>query len=176
MCRINRSVYIEHVSTTTSFTTSSSWTILSPIEQAILTKIKQKGIPLKNWGIHINRGILTGYNEAFIVSAEKKEELIAADPKSAEIIRPILRGKDIKRYHYSFAGLWLINTHNGIKRENIQPVNVNEYPAIKEYLEQFFPKLSMRADKGNTPYNLRNCVYLNDFFEQKIVWGNLCLR
>ena len=101
--------------------------------------------------------------------------MIAADPKSAEIIRPILRGRDIKRYNYSFANLWLINVHNGVKNKKIPPISINDYPAIKAHLDQFYSKLAKRADKGDTPYNLRNCVYMNDFFEQKIVWGNLCL-
>jgi len=101
--------------------------------------------------------------------------LIAADPKSAEIIRPILRGRDIKRYEYTFADLWVIAAHNGVKSQNIPPVNIEDYPAIKQHLDQYYEKLANRADKGDTPYNLRNCVYMDDFSKQKIVWGNLCL-
>ena len=123
----------------------------------------------------INYGIKTGFNEAFIISGTKKDELISADSKSAEIIRPILRGRDIKRYGYSFADLWLICTHNGVKQKNRPRIDVSEYPAIKAHLDQFYGKLSKRADKGDTPYNLRNCVYMDDFSKQKIVWGNLCL-
>ena len=163
------------MSSQTPFASSDSWVILSALERSIRSKIKRLGTPLKQWGIRINRGILTGYNEAFIVSTETKDELIATDPKSAEIIRPILRGRDIKRYQYSFADLWLINVHNGIKSQKLPPINIDEYPAVKAHLEQFYPQLAKRADKGETPYNLRNCVYMNDFFEQKIVWGNLCL-
>ena len=125
------------------------------------------GIPLKQWGLSINRGILTGFNEAFIITADKKDELIKADPKSAEIIRPILRGKDIKRYSTKFANLWLINTHNGIKEQHILPVDVNNYPSIKKHLNIYYDKLAKRSDKGITPYNLRNCVYMNDYFKQK---------
>ena len=163
------------MSSTTSFTTCRSWTILSSLERSIRDKIECVGVPLKQWNLRINRGILTGLNDAFIISTEKKDELIAEDPRSAEIIRPILRGKDIKRYSYSFADLWLINVHNGIKRDKISPVNIDNYPAIKEHLDKYYPSLKKRADKGDTPYNLRNCVYLSDFDEQKIVWGNLCL-
>ena len=114
-------------------------------------------------------------NEAFIISGTKKDELIALDPKSAEIIRPILRGRDIKRYEYTFADLWVIAAHNGVKSQNVLPININDYPAIKQHLDQYYEKLATRADKGNTPYNLRNCVYMDDFSKQKIVWGNLCL-
>jgi len=119
---------------------------------------------------------LTGYNEAFIIDRKKKDELIQQDPKSAEIIRPILRGRDIKRYGYDFADLWLINTHNGLKEKNIKPINIKDYPAIKNHLDQFYPELQKRTDKGDTPYNLRNCAYMEDFSKQKIVWGNLNLK
>ena len=90
-------------------------------------------------------------------------------------ISPILRGRDIKRYSFEFADLWLINTHNGIKDRNIPSIDINDYPAVKAYLDQFYDKLAKRADKGNTPYNLRNCIYTDVFSKQKIVWGNLCL-
>jgi hypothetical protein len=99
--------------------------------------------------------------------------LIAADPKSAEIIRPILRGRDIKKYEYEFADLWLINTHNGIKEKAIKPVDIDRYPAVKKHLNNYITFLSMRADKGVTPYNLRNCAYMDDFYKQKIVWAEL---
>ena len=155
--------------------TGNSWTILSPIELSIKTKIESVGTPLRDWGLSINRGILTGFNEAFIISTKKKDELIAEDPKSAEIIRPILRGRDIKRYYYNFSDLWVINTHNGLKNQNVPPIDVNDYPAIKRHLDCYYDKLAKRADKGDSPYNLRNCAYMNDFYEQKIVWGNLCL-
>ncbi|MDB5228707.1 MAG: hypothetical protein JWN78_2900 [Bacteroidota bacterium] len=131
---------------------------------------------MKDWDINIYRGILTGYNEAFIIDGKKKDELIAIDPKSAEIIRPILRGRDIKRYVYDFADLWLINTHNGTKEKGIKPISIADYPAIKKHLDQFYPELEKRADKGETPYNLRNCAYMEDFSKQKIVWGNLNLK
>ncbi|MFN3315949.1 MAG: Eco57I restriction-modification methylase domain-containing protein, partial [Raineya sp.] len=84
-----------------------SWTIASALEQSIKQKIERLGKPLKEWDINIYRGILTGYNEAFIIDGKKKDELIAADPRSAEIIKPILRGRDIKRYKAEFADLWL---------------------------------------------------------------------
>ena len=159
-CRNNLSVFIQQASSVTSYETDSSWTILSPIETDIKSKIESIGTPLKDWNIKIYRGILTGFNEAFIINGAKKDELIAADPKSAEIIRPILRGRDIKRYEYTFADLWVIAAHNGVKSQNIPPVNIEDYPAIKQHLDQYYEKLANRADKGDTPYNLRNCVYM----------------
>jgi len=128
-----------------------------------------------NWNISINYGIKTGFNDAFIITGSRKDELIAADPKSAEIIRPILRGRDIKRYGYYFADLWLINVHNGIKDKNIPRIQIDDYPAIKEHLDLYYEKLAKRSDRGETPYNLRNCAYMDDFSKPKIVWGNLCL-
>ncbi|MHA6711005.1 TaqI-like C-terminal specificity domain-containing protein [Dehalococcoides mccartyi] len=167
------SVYIERNSATSRFDSSDNWTILSPIEQGIKRKIEAAGIPLKEWKVNIYRGVLTGYNEAFIISGEKKDELIAADPKSAEIIRPILRGRDIKRYSYEFADLWLIDTHNGIRDKGIPPVNVDKYPAVKAHLDKFLTALEKRLDKGDTLYNLRSCAYTDDFSKQKIVWGEI---
>ena len=93
------------------FTNSDSWVILSPIEQSIKRKIEAVGTPLKDWDINIYRGVLTGYNEAFIISTEKREEILAncqsedERERTAELIRPILRGRDIKRYGYNWANL-----------------------------------------------------------------------
>ena len=172
----NLSDYFKSNATSTNFKNSESWTILSPIEQSIKAKIERIGKPLKEWDIQINYGIKTGYNEAFIIDGAKREELIQQDPKSAEIIRPILRGRDIKRYGYDFADLWLINTHNGIKEKDIKPIDISHYPAIKNHLDTFYSELEKRTDKGVTPYNLRNCAYMDDFYKQKIVWGNLNLK
>ena len=130
---------------------------------------------MKEWDIEINYGIKTGFNDAFIIDNHVRDELIEKDSRSAEIIRPILRGRDVKRYSYDFADKWIIATHNGNKGKGIPRINIDDYPAIKEYLDQYFEKLAKRADKGDTPYNLRNCVYMDDFSKQKIVWGNLCL-
>ena len=80
-----------------------------------------------------------------------------------------MRGRDIKRYSYDWAGLWLINTHNGVKGK-IPRIDINDYPAIKAHLDQFWDKIQTRADQGDTPYNLRNCAYLDDFSQPKIVW------
>ena len=115
--------------------TKDAWAILNPIEQSIKAKIEKYGTPLKDWDVSIYRGVLTGCNEAFIISGEKRKELIAEDPKSDEIIRPILRGRDIKRYGYEFADLWLINIECGFTnkyRGNKQPEECikTKYPAI----------------------------------------------
>ena len=167
----NLSVFVMQNSAAMRFDSNSSWSILSSTEQSIKRKIEQCGTKLADWNVSIFRGILTGYNDAFIISGEVKDSLIAQDPKSAEIIRPILRGRDIKRYGYSFADLWLINAHNGIKDKSIARVEISDYPAIKAHLDTCYEKLAKRADKGDTPYNLRNCAYMDDFSKQKIVFA-----
>ena len=153
------------------FNSSDNWTILSSLEQSIKSKVEQRGKKLREWNLNIYRGILTGYNDAFIISGEKKDSLLAEDPRSAEIIRPILRGRDIKRYGVAFADLWLINVHNGVKDSRTPRINVEDYPAIKAHLDMHFAKLTKRSDKGDTPYNLRNCAYMDDFSKQKIVYA-----
>jgi len=169
------SVFVEQNKTVCDFANSDSWVILSPIEQSIKRKIEAVGTPLKDWDINIYRGVLTGYNEAFIITTEKRNEILAncqteeERRKTEELIRPILRGRDIKRYGYDWANLWLINTHNGVK-DKIPRVDINDYPAIKAHLDQYWPKLKSRADKGDTPYNLRNCAYLEDFQKPKVMW------
>ena len=164
------SLYVSQHAQTTQFKNADSWVILSDIEQRIKAKIEAIGTPLKDWDIQINYGIKTGFNDAFIINGEKKAELIAQDPKSAEIIRPILRGRDIKRYGYEFADLYLINTHNGVKEKGIKRIDIDDYPAIKAHLDSFYQQLEKRQDKGDTPYNLRNCAYIEDFSKQKIIW------
>ncbi|WP_304522380.1 TaqI-like C-terminal specificity domain-containing protein, partial [Bacteroides sp. GM023] len=172
------SVFVEQHYSVCDFSEGASWTILSPIEQSIKRKIESVGTPLKDWDINIYRGVLTGYNEAFIISTEIRDEILAncqtEDEKmrTAEIIRPILRGRDIKRYGYNWANLWLINTHNGTK-EKFPRILIEDYPALKAHLDQYWDKISKRADQGDTPYNLRNCAYLEDFDKPKIIYPNM---
>src|SRR6218665_1601897 len=115
----NLSAFVRQFAASCSFSTDKSWVILSPIEQSIKAKIEAVGTPLHKWDISIYIGIITGFNEAFIIDGKKRKELIEQDPKSSEIIRPILRGRDIKRYRYKFADKWLICAHNGIKERGI---------------------------------------------------------
>ena len=174
----NLSHFVQQQNTICSFSSSDSWVILSPIEQSIKCKIEAVGTPLKDWDINIYRGVLTGCNEAFIISTEKRDEILAncqtedERTRTAELIRPILRGRDIKRYGYDNSGLYLINTHNGI-RGRIPRIKIEDYPAVKAHLDQYWDRISTRADKGDTPYNLRNCAYLEDFYKPKIIYSEL---
>ena len=168
-------IFVQQERVMCDFNTADSWVILSPIEQSIKRKIEAVGIPLKDWDINIYRGVLTGCNEAFIINSTKRKEILAncqsaeEKEKTEELIRPILRGKDIKRYGYVDNGRYLINTHNGVKGK-IPRVDINDYPAVKAHLDQFWDKISKRSDKGDTPYNLRNCAYLEDFNKPKVMW------
>ena len=174
----NLSLFIQQHYSHCDFSANESWIILSSIEQSIKRKIEAIGIPLKDWNIKINYGIKTGFNDAFIISTEKRNEILSKcineeeKQRTAEIIRPILRGRDIKRYGYNWANLWLINTHNGIKG-GVSRIEINDYPAIKQHLDAYWDRIAIRADKGDTPYNLRNCAYLEDFNKPKIVYREI---
>ena len=138
---------------------------------------------MKDWNIKIYRGILTGCNEAFIINGAKKDELIAADPKSAEIIRPILRGRDIKRYGYNFADLWLISTFPSKKYD------IDDYPAVRDYLLSFGiekleqtgkeyiingNKIKARKKTNNKWFETQDSIsYWDNFSKQKIVYREI---
>ncbi|EJC26375.1 eco57I restriction-modification methylase family protein [Helicobacter pylori Hp P-11b] len=152
-------------------------------------KMENSGTPLKDWGIQINYGIKTGCNEAFIIPTEKRDEILkncddlqkdekgmSERERTKELIKPILRGKDIKRYSYEWADLWVINTHNGYTsafKSKIPPIDIEKYPAIKVHLDSHHDAIVTRCDQGDTPYHLRNCTYLEDFEKEKIVYGEI---
>ncbi|MFP6022359.1 class I SAM-dependent DNA methyltransferase [Helicobacter pylori] len=145
-------------------------------------KIESVGTPLKDWDIQINYGIKTGANEAFIIPTEKRNAILNACKTQEErerterLIKPILRGKDIKRYSYEWADLWLINTHNGYtsaQKSKIPPIDIEKYPATKVHLDSHYDTIATRCDQGDTPYHLRNCAYLEDFEKEKIVYGEI---
>ncbi|GAA8905540.1 class I SAM-dependent DNA methyltransferase [Helicobacter pylori] len=145
-------------------------------------KMESVGTPLKDWDIQIYRGILTGCNEAFIIPTEKRDEILNACKTQEErkrteaLIKPVLRGKDIKRYSYEWASLWVINTHNGYTSNlkfKIPPIDIEKYPATKAHLDAHWDTIATRCDQGDTPYHLRNCAYLEDFEKEKIVWAEM---
>ena len=148
------------------------WSFDNPKMLSIISKIEENGIPLSEWDITINFGIKTGYNKAFIIDEEKKNKLFAEDPLSVEIIKPLLRGRDIQKYTADNIVNWLIGSHNGVK-PNIEAIDINQYPAIKNWLDSHWSKINARYDKGDTPYNLRNCAYWQDFDKPKLVWKRI---
>ena len=178
-----------------SFTSSDSWIILSPIEQSIKSKIESVGTPLSEWDINIYRGILTGYNEAFLIDSNKREELLAAcrsedeRKRTTELIRPILRGRDIKRYGYDWANLWLIYVpwHFPLHKDpSIQGASQKaedtfkkSYPTIYQHLCQYKDDLSARnqAETGIRYewYAMQRwgANYSDDFFKPKIIFQEI---
>jgi len=182
-CQNNLSNYVKHHTTPSVFAPGESWTVLTAIEQSIKRKIEAIGVPLKDWDISINYGIKTGCNEAFIIDGTTKDRLIAEDSKSAEIIRPILRGRDIKRFGYTFADQWLIATFPS------RQYDIDDYPAVKKYLETFdIRKLAQSGEKdidgikGNNARKKTNnkwfetqdtIAYWDDFSKQKIIFQEM---
>ena len=181
-----------------SFQSSDSWVILSPIEASIKAKIESVGTPLRDWDIKINRGVLTGLNEAFIISTEKRDEILSnckdedERRRTAELIRPILRGKDIRRYSCKWANLWLVYIpwHFPLQKDDsIQGAShsaekefLRQYSSVYSYLLTYKDALEAR-NKAETGiryewYALQRwgSNYWDDFNKQKIVWGNLNLK
>ena len=160
---------------------SQAWVIANPLEQQIKTKIETLGVPLKNWDVKINYGIKTGFNEAFIIDTKTKEELCLADPKSAEIIKPILRGRDIGRYSTNWAGLWVI-----VAKYQSHKYLENSYPTVFAHLKKFEKELKQRGQctnrdgKGQHHWleldNNPTDDYLMQFEKEKIVWGNISYK
>ncbi len=148
--------------------TSEPWRVIPTDHKAIINKM-DSGTPLKELPLSINRGILTGFDDAFYIDEIKRKQLIAQDERSGELIKPVLFGHSIKAWT-SVPEMYLINPHNGIKEKNIPPVNIEEYPAIKGHLNQYYEKLLKRTDQGVTPYNLRNCSYLECFSAPKLIY------
>ncbi|EFP6153091.1 class I SAM-dependent DNA methyltransferase [Campylobacter jejuni] len=179
-CAYDIGLYKDFAEFSQNSLSKESFTFSDENTSALKAKIERIGTPLKEWyGLNIYRGILTGYNEAFIITTEKRNEILAKckdeaeKERTAKLIRKMLRGRDIKRYSYEWAGLWVINTHNGYKNQNgekVEAINIKHYPSLKKHFDEFYPQLEKRADKGLTPYNLRNCAYIEEFEKEKIVY------
>ena len=159
----NLSDFVRQQHTICDFCTSDSWVVLSPIEQSIKRKIEAVGTPLKDWDIKINYGIKTGCNEAFIISTDKRNEILSnckdADERkrTEELIRPILRGRDIKRYGYEWAGVYLIATFPS------RNYDIEQYPAVKKYLLSYADSY-LRSSKCDDIAN----EHLAEFCHQKL--------
>ena len=181
--------FVRQHHTTCNFKGNESWVILSPIEQSIKNKIESVGTPLKDWDINIYRGVLTGCNEAFIISTEKRNEILnnctteEERQRTEELIRPILRGRDIKRYGYEWAGLYLIATFPS------RHYDIDEYPAVKQHLLSFGierleqtgkkytingQQVTARKKTTNKWFETQDSIsYWEDFLKPKIVWGEI---
>jgi type II restriction/modification system DNA methylase subunit YeeA len=144
------------------------WVIAKSDTIELKNKIRQKGEILKNWNIIINRGLLTGLNEAFILDTQTRNELIKHDKNASSIIKPILRGREVHKYSIEWAGLWLIVTKNGI--------DINDYPSIFNHLKSFGEKIKSRADQGDSWWNLRACSYYDLFEREKLIYPETTVR
>ena len=159
-----------------SYAGRSSWVFLNSDKEAFINTVREQGIPLSDWNLNINRGILSGCDDAFWISTEQYEKIVSADEHCKEILVPHHRGRNIKQYQIEWEGYYLINSHNGLKEEQLPPVDINDYLPIKEHLDTFYDRLKARGDKGDTLYNLRNCAYLRDLDKKKIIYPNLTTR
>ena len=150
------------------------WIIGNKNSNSLKKKIEKNTVALGNLKYNINIGVNTGLNEVFIIKENLKDELIKTNIKNLKLIVPTLRGRDLKRYAYSFSGNYLINSHNGIKSKLIKPIDiVSDYPSLFAYFKSYEVKLKNRYDQGMHWTNLRNCAYLEDFKKPKIIWGEL---
>jgi type I restriction-modification system DNA methylase subunit len=192
---MNLSDYVEQQNNICDFSSSDSWVILSPIEQGIKRKIEAAGIPLKDWDIRINYGIKTGFNDAFIVSTEKRNEILAnckdADERkrTAELIRPILRGRDIKRCGYVWANMWLIyipwhfpyqfdESIQGAS-EKAERAFKEQYSAVYSHMLKYKEPLSKR-NKAETGIRYEwyamqrwGAKYWEDFYKLKLFYADI---
>ncbi|MDM7266071.1 MAG: Eco57I restriction-modification methylase domain-containing protein [Aquificaceae bacterium] len=166
---------------------NNGWTLGDDKVLSLKEKIEKVGKPLKEWDVKIYRGVLTGFNEAFIITTEKRNEILAnckdeeERRRTEEIIKPILRGRDIGRYYYKWAGLWLIKIEAGWTNKNrgkLDPETFfkSQFPALYDHLMSFKDYkgkgkgLFARDDKGDYWWELRHCDYYPEFEKEKIVW------
>lgn len=156
-----------------------AWRLESKTKLELLQRIRSAGTPL---GEYVNgrlyRGILTGLNEAFVVSREKRDELIAADPSSSQVLKPFLRGRDIKRWAVESVDLYLIliassenasHPWSGMKAEKAEKIFAKTYPAIYDFMISHRDALVQRYDQGQYFWELRSCAYWQEFEQLKII-------
>ncbi len=180
-CAYDIGLYKDYAEFSQNSLSKESFTFSDENTSVLKAKIERIGTPLKEWqGLDIYRGILTGYNEAFIITTEKRNEILAnckdeaEKERTAKLIRKMLRGRDIKRYSYEWAGLWVIGTFPSLK------IDIEQYPALKQYLSQFLPRIEQSGEKGcrkktsNKWFETQdNIAYYEEFEKEKIVYPNM---
>ena len=161
-------------------TLTNGWTLVAEPQQALLDKLKQRGMSLTDYVQgKIYRGLITGLNEAFVIDEATRERLIAQDPKSAEVIKPFLAGREVKRYEQPQGQNYLIFMPKGwtpLHDTEMKAWNwlVKNYPAIAKQLKPFSDAAKKRQDKGNYWWELRACDYYAEFDKPKIIYPNIC--
>lgn len=163
------------------------WNLEPPEVLALMEKLRKAGTPLGEYVKgRFYRGILTGLNEAFVIDKQTRERLIAEDPKSEELIKPWLRGRDIKKWKAEWDGLYLINIPSSANKQwpwtdikagtKAREIFKQTYPAVHDHLTQWKDKLKKRDDQGKFWWELRSCAYYKEFEEPNITWGNLAME
>jgi hypothetical protein len=159
------------------------WSLSSENTQKLLEKIQSKGISLENYVERkVFYGIKTGYNDAFVIDKSIKKYLISEDPRSAELIKPFLIGRNIKRYSIPINDSYLILIPRGWTREKSNCVRdawgwfEHNYPAIAKHLLPYADAASKRYDQGEYWWELRACDYYSEFERPKIVYPNICSK
>ncbi len=146
----------------------SNWSLVADTRQSVLDKLKFNSIPLGEYvGGNIRRGILTGFNEAFVIDQATRDRLITEDRKSAKVIKPFLIGDDVRRYGFDYRDRFLVWTYVGIP--------IDKYPAIQQHLKQYQTQLENRWDKGTYWWELRHCDYYADFEKSKILYPDVSM-
>ena len=181
----NLSDYVKenHYSVNQLVLDDKGWSLTDERTQALLSRLKALGVPLSDYvSGKIYRGVLTGLNEAFVIDGSTKERLIAEDARSAELIKPFLAGRDIKRYEMPANDKYLILMPRGWTRERSENSKDafgwfrQNYPAIANHLQPFSEAAEKRYDKGEHWWELRACDYYDEFENQKIIYPNICKR
>jgi len=158
------------------------WSLIDQDAAHLIANLKSKGQSISDFiGKEIYRGLLTGLNEAFIIDKETRDRFVSANQNNQNIIKPLLAGRDIKRYHFNFQEQYLIllpsgftNTHRG-KLSGEQFVS-QAYPEVYEHLQQFEDKAIVRSDQGEFWWELRPCDFYDAFEKPKIIYPNICIE
>ncbi len=158
-----------------AFLSGDAWIITPELEEGIKAKILKVGKPIADWNLSIKYGIKTCLNKVYIIDELMKERLCSEDPSSAEILSPVLQGKDINKWECNYRNRWLVAVHNGIHKYHIPPVDIDKYPAVKKYLTLHIDELRKKNsyDQGVTPYHLKNCTYYEEYSLPKIVFQEI---
>lgn len=160
----------------------AAWQLERAGVQDLISKIGERGIRLDQFAnVAPRRGILTGFNEAFLIDTPTHDSLLNVDPRSSEVIRPYIRGQDNDRWRADGAGLWMLSikssgdhvwpwTKSGDDAERVFGAT---YPAVYSHLKSFEPQLIARQDKGRFWWELRSCAYWHEFDKAKIFYQEI---
>jgi len=153
---------------------ADKWLFETDAERELAEKLKAAGPALADWDLTINFGIKTGYNTAFVIEKELRDQLIAADPKNEELIKPLLRGRDIQKFKAEFAEQYVVATFPA------KQYNIKDYPAVEKYLKTFGARLDQSGKKGSRKKNSNkwfetqdNIAYYEAFKQPKLVWKRI---